>query len=310
MGGPAPKGTAFDHPALFYRGDEHYLSATVPFVLEGHAAGEPVAVAAPLRKLDLLRGELGRAADLVTFLDMTAVGRNPGRIIAEVLLATADRFPGQRVRIIGEPIWPGRSELEYPACVQHEALINLAFRDRSAVILCPYDADDLDDAVLDDAARTHPVIVERTARASAAYDAAGAFTSYNVEFPEPVGAEVVHFDSARLSVARALVASFAQRTSLDADRVDDIVLAVGELAANSIRHGGGRGTLRLWTEGGLLAVEVSDAGTITDPLAGRRPVPITARGGRGLLFVHHLADLVRIHTGPGGTAVRIYARLR
>ena len=34
----------FAHPAFFYRGHAEYLSGTVPFITEGLAAGEPVAV--------------------------------------------------------------------------------------------------------------------------------------------------------------------------------------------------------------------------------------------------------------------------
>jgi len=58
----------------------------------------------------------------------------------------------------------------------------------------------------------------------------------------------------------------------------------------------------------LLVVEVADAGRLDDPLAGRRPAPPHQLGGRGLLMVHHLADLVRTTTGPGGTATRTYWR--
>jgi hypothetical protein len=154
----------FDHPALFYRDAQEYLAGTLPFITEGLAAGAPVAVAVPTANLALLRDELGRDAEHVRMLDMTQVGRNPGRIIPGVPRAFADAHPGQRVRIIGEPIWAQRSETEYPACVQHEALINHAFTGRAATILCPYDLAALDPLVLADAARTHPVLVDRAGR--------------------------------------------------------------------------------------------------------------------------------------------------
>ncbi|NEY36638.1 hypothetical protein GTU99_31595, partial [Streptomyces sp. PRKS01-65] len=158
-GAPAAAGPVdpFVHPALFYRDDEEYLRGTVPFVREGLAAGEPVAVAVPGERLALIREALGDAADGVRMLDMREAGRNPGRIIPGVLRAFADAQPeGRRVRIIGEPIWAGRSDTEYPACVQHEALINAAFQGRTVTILCPYDAHRLDERVLADAHATHP----------------------------------------------------------------------------------------------------------------------------------------------------------
>jgi hypothetical protein len=106
----------FVHPALFYADAEAYLAATVPFIDEGLARGDPVAVAVPTANLHALRTALGPAAAArVRMLDMTEAGANPGRIIPGVLRAFADAHPDRRVRIIGEPVWPGRSELEYPA---------------------------------------------------------------------------------------------------------------------------------------------------------------------------------------------------
>lgn len=134
-------------------------------------------------------------------------------------------------------------------------------------------------------------------------------------------AAVFAFDGPRLAAARRFVRDEGTAVGLDDDRVFDLVLAAGELAANSIRHGGGRGTVRVWTEDesgagphdrppgrGLLVVEVADAGRLDDPLAGRRPATPHQLNGRGLLMVNHLADLVRTTTGPGGTTTRTYWR--
>jgi len=68
----------FVHPALFYRDDHDYLAGTVPFVTEGLAGDEPVAVSVPPARLAVLRRALGTAAERVHMLDMTEVGRNPG----------------------------------------------------------------------------------------------------------------------------------------------------------------------------------------------------------------------------------------
>ena len=302
-------GDPFVHPALLYRGEDAYLEGTVPFILDGLAAGDPVAVAVPRPNLQLLRAALGAAADEVLLLDMSDVGRNPGRILADVLHAAADPHPDRHVRIIGEPIWPGRSELEYAACVQHEALINLSFRGRRTTILCPYDVAGLSAAALADAAETHPVLIEDGGRrSSSAYAPERALSRMNTEFPAPP-APPFAFDASRLSAARRFAADEAQRAGLSEDGIDDFVLGIGELAANSIRHGGGRGTLRVWVEDGMLAGEVRDRGRLDNPLAGRRRAPKTSLGGRGLHVVHHIADLVRTHVGPDGTTTRIYLRL-
>ncbi|WP_161968803.1 ATP-binding protein, partial [Streptomyces orinoci] len=90
--------------------------------------------------------------------------------------------------------------------------------------------------------------------------------------------------------------------------LDDLALAVAELTTNSVVHGGGSGTVRVWAENGHLVWEVEDRGHLTDPLAGRRPPPADRPGGRGLLLVHYLSDLVHTHTRPGATIIRCYVR--
>ncbi|GAA3801326.1 sensor histidine kinase [Streptomyces chiangmaiensis] len=301
-------GETFVHPALFYRGEQQYLAGTVPFVLAGLAAGEPVAVATPPDRLELIRNHLGDRADDVHFVDMTQAGRNPGWIIPGVLRNFADAHGDGRVRIIGEPIWAGRSHLEYPACVQHEALINAAFNEREVTILCPYDADGLDRCVLDDARATHPLVIEDNSEtASAAYSPEQVVAHYNQALPVPPDAVVYVFDGGgQLSGAREFAVRYGRRMGLDGRRLNDLALAVTELTTNSVIHGAGSGTLRIWTEGARIVCEVHDAGRLIDPLAGRRPQAPSAPGGRGLLLVNHIADLVRVHTGDPGTTIRFY----
>jgi anti-sigma regulatory factor (Ser/Thr protein kinase) len=302
-----PDGPAFSHPALFYRGDAEYLAGTLGFVREALAAGEPVAVAVPEPRLSLLREALGDGASQVQFTDMSVAGRNPGRIIPGVLRAFHDaRLPGP-VRIIGEPVWPGRSSLEYPACVQHEALINAAFDGRAATILCPYDAGALAPAVLADARATHPVVIEDgRARTSPGYAPEQAVASYNTPLAEPRHAAAYAFDEERLRGARQFAVRIAGGLGVGGVRLDDLALAVAELTTNSVLHGSGSGELRVWAEGDHTVCEVRDGGRLSDPLAGRRIPPPGRPGGRGLLMVNHLADLVRVHTGPEGTAIRFY----
>lgn len=306
---PGTPAATFHHPALFYRGDDEYLAGTVPFIRGGRAAGEPVAVAVPGPRLAALRDAVPDLAPDVTWLDMTVAGRNPGRIIPGVLRAFADRHTGGHVRIIGEPIWPGRSSTEYPACAQHEALINLAFEGRDVSILCPYDEDGLDPVVLTDARATHPLIIDRDgARPSGDYAPELVIGAYNRPLPEPPAADALRFEFGDLPRVRAFACDRAAGLGLSPAAVGDLELAVNELAANSCVHGGGSGTIRIWAEDGHVVCEIRDGGTITDPLAGRRPAEMSPHGGRGILLVNHLADLVRVHTGPDGTAIRVYMR--
>ncbi|MFF3244673.1 anti-sigma factor RsbA family regulatory protein [Streptomyces sp. NPDC002870] len=298
---------SFVHPALFYRNSQEYLAGTVPFIQKGLAVGEPVAVAVPGSNVQLLRAELGKSAEAVQFIDMKEAGRNPGRIIPKVLRAFADTPPSGRVRIIGEPIWPGRTPAEYPACVQHEALINTAFRGREVTIVCPYDAARLDAAVLADAYATHPVVVDAGREEySDTYDPDRVVAAFNQPLARPLRAAGFAFEAERLPDARDFAVAQAKRLGLAGEREDDFALAVAELTTNSVVHGGGSGTVWVWGEGGQVLCEVTDSGQLSDPLAGRRPPLRDQLGGRGLLMVNYLTDLVRVHTGPEGTAIRFH----
>lgn len=296
------------HPALFYRGVEEYLEGTMSFIRAGLAAGEPVAIAVPSPNLQLILAELGTDADRVSSMDMMRVGRNPARIIPGVLHAFADAHPHERVRIVSEPVWVGRTTTEYPACAQHEALINLAFAGRSVTILCPYDAEGLGPQVLADAEATHPLIIDASGeRTSTTYAPERIVAEYNRPLPAPVAARIT-FDATTLAQARRFATEQAARIGLRSDHTE-LELLVGELTANSVAHGGGSGSLSIWVEDGYLVCEVRDKGHITDPLAGRRPAGRNQLSGRGLLLVNHLADLVRLYTGPDGTTVRLHLGL-
>ncbi|MEU5695645.1 anti-sigma factor RsbA family regulatory protein [Actinosynnema sp. NPDC020468] len=296
----------FVHEALLYRDDAEFVAGTVPFVREGLDNGEPVLVAVPPQRAELLRPALGPHAAEVEFVDITRVGRNPGRILPGVLTPFCDdarNARADRVRVVEEQVWPGRSALEYPACVQHEALVNTALTDRRAWLLCPYDATRLTAGQVRDAERTHPV-VHREPNPDYGEPFAVA-EEFNVPLPPPPpDAVVAVFDLGRLDRVRALVADFA--VGLAADRVEDLVLAVNELTTNSVLHAAGAGTVLLWREGAVVVCEVRDEGGRTGPMVGRRRPDATSRGGFGVVLVHLVCDLVRVHTHAGGTAVRVH----
>jgi anti-sigma regulatory factor (Ser/Thr protein kinase) len=85
---------------------------------------------------------------------------------------------------------------------------------------------------------------------------------------------------------------------------EDMVLVAHELATNAVRHGGGRGRLRLWASDGRLWCEVSDGGPgLSDPFRiGTAPPAPTMPGGRGLWIVRQMSDLT-ISTTTAGTTI-------
>jgi anti-sigma regulatory factor (Ser/Thr protein kinase) len=304
---PTDEPTTFVHEALLYRDHAGYIDHALRFIYDGLAADEPVMVAAPPGNVRLLRERLGPFADEVRFHDMTAAGRNPARIIPWVLGAFMDEHSGRRVRIIGEPIWAGRTADEYPVCVQHEAMINFVFRERAATILCPYDASALTPEVLADAEQTHPIVVDGYhRRASPRYDPHGVADQYNRPLGEPPhGATTLRFELGDLVLVRRAVEAAGALADLPDDRIVDLQTAVNEVATNSVMHGGGSGTLRTWVEDSRVACEVRDFGLLTDALAGRLPPEPLSMRGRGLVMVHYLCDLVQTHLTATGTTIRL-----
>jgi anti-sigma regulatory factor (Ser/Thr protein kinase) len=162
--------------------------------------------------------------------------------------------------------------------------------------------------VIDEAQRTHPFVARGDQRqASSAFEPIDLADPFDRPLPPPPAkAAPVSFGSGDLRRLRTFVAGHAEQAGLEKDAATGVVLAVSEVASNSIRHGGGNGEVRVWAEGRVLVCEVSDRGHITSPLVGRvRPVP-DAGGGAGLWLANQLCDLVQISSSARGTTVRVY----
>lgn len=305
----------FRHEAFLYAGEDRFLAGAVPFIRDGMAAGEPVLVAVSEARGRLLQSTLGGEAERVRFVDMGTVGLNPARIIPVWrdfldVHAIADR----PVRGIGEPMWPGRSAAELVECRHHESLLNLAFGDDVPWrLMCPYDVESLDPESLEVARRTHPYLVDedRAEHQSESYvSPAHAPGPFEGSLPEPrTPPAVTAFAEGELAQVREHVYRHASEAGLGPQRTASVVLAVSELAANSVRHAGGRGTVRVWTEPGEFLGEVSDDGRFESPLVGRtRPTPVQLYG-RGLWLVNQVCDLVQIRSSDRGSVVRVHMRL-
>jgi anti-sigma regulatory factor (Ser/Thr protein kinase) len=306
-------GACFHHATLFYAGEDGFLKRTLPFIEEAVAAEEPIMVAVGCTKIELLREALGGDAGHVHFADMHVLGSNPARIIPAWRRFLADHAPDERpVRGIGEPIWAGRNDAELTECQRHESLLNVAFDGGQAwQLLCPYDLESLDDEVIEAARRSHPFVAQdggsQISDAFSRHEAPGPFDGV-LPAPSTPPRELV-FTREQLRNLRWFVARGASDASLDANRTEDLVLAINELATNSLCHGGGVGTLRIWTEANTLLCEVQDRGHITEPLVGREPPKPKQSSGRGLWVVNHLCDLVQIRSTPTGSTIRVHMHL-
>jgi anti-sigma regulatory factor (Ser/Thr protein kinase) len=302
---------AYRHAAVFYGGLDSFVAKTAPFLRAGVAANEPALVVVGAEKIDALRRELGGDGDGVKFADIQDVGANPARIIP-AWQEFVGAHPGRNTRGIGEPIFPERSPAELTECQHHERLLNPALDGSSLFLICPYDAEALPAEVIAEARRSHPLVQEGdTPHPSDSYDrSAAASGMFDEPLPAPAGpVEELRFDQTGLPAVRSLLRSYATRSGLDLDRTGDLVLAAGELSTNSVRHAGGRGTLRLWREGERLICEISDLGHIHDPLIDRRRPGRNQLGGWGLWIANQACDLLQLRSLATGTVARLHMQL-
>lgn len=305
----------FSHELLLHAGVHGFVAGTLEPVEATLAHGGRVLVAVRDERASALAGALGAEADRVRFVAAHAHERNPARAFPlwREFASEAAAAGGANALGISELVWPGRTAAELGECERHETLLNLALGAGPPWrLLCAYDEDALAPDVIAAAKRAHPLLACGCAsRVNDAYaPGSSAPQPFAGTLPEPLGpAASMTFAAETLGRLRHALSAWAQANGLDGEGSEELVLAVNELAANSVRHGGGAGTLRHWREDGAIVCEVRDAGHISDPLTGRvRPAP-DASSGRGVWLVNQLCDLVQIRSAPTGSVVRVVKRL-
>jgi anti-sigma regulatory factor (Ser/Thr protein kinase) len=297
----------FTHAVLYYRGGDD-LGNVAQILRREVDPSQPVHMAVPAATMRLI-SERWRPGAGSSLLDMTELGRNPARIISAGQ-SFGVQHTGEHVFCVWEPAWPSRSAAELREVCRHEALCNLAFGGRPMTIFCLYDTARLSEAVTAEAGLTHPMRMSAGEQvANRSYLGAGRLPpSCDQPLPPPAdSAASVVFDD-RLGPVRQFSAAEGRAAGLDHARVNDLVLAVSEIAANALSHAGGGGVIRSWCTADEVVCQIEDHGYIGDPLAGRYRKPADAQGGHGLWLVNRVCDLVERRSSPAGTVTRLHMR--
>jgi anti-sigma regulatory factor (Ser/Thr protein kinase) len=115
------------------------------------------------------------------------------------------------------------------------------------------------------------------------------------------------FDVHGLYALRATVAAHAGRLGVAEEAAERLLIVASELAANAIRHGGGRGRLLLWLADGRVYCQVTDEGPgIADGAVGVEPPdPAGTGGGRGMWICRRLSEELIIEPGPGAVVTAV-----
>ncbi len=294
------------HEALPYAGHDQFVSSSVLVLRDGLDRDERLIFFDSQVKLDDVRDALGPDANDVTLVATDEHGRNPSRITT-MLDSFRTGGDGRRSLGVTETVFAARTTNAMLEAQLTESVLNSPTLQSWAMsVICLYDASELDEACMREMRRSHPVIRGESSD-NDDYDAQLLDALYGAGLPPPpTDASALDIIGPQLIEMRDFVRAHATDFGIAADRVDDLVLAANEIGTNSLRHAGGRCTVRMWSEGRSAVCEVLDGGHIHDPLLGRfAPAPVAA-SGRGLWLSNHLCDLVQIRSSDAGTVVRLF----
>jgi anti-sigma regulatory factor (Ser/Thr protein kinase) len=192
-----------------------------------------------------------------------------------------------------------------------DAALNVAMADLPVRITCFYPELPLHLEILDGARRNHPLLLTdgELRHNPGHHDPRAVLTARPAARPPVLGPPDVRllFSAWQLHDVRTTVERALSGHGYERERLEDIVLAVNELATNAVEHGTPEAQLSLWTGQHGLLCEVDDGGTLRDPLPGlQAPHPAEPRG-RGVWIARQLCDSLHVWADGRGTHVRVHA---
>jgi anti-sigma regulatory factor (Ser/Thr protein kinase) len=192
-----------------------------------------------------------------------------------------------------------------------DAALNVALGDLPVRITCFYPELPLHLEILDGARRNHPLLLTsgELRHNPGHHDPRAVLAARPAAQPPLLGPPDVRlsFSAWQLHDVRTTVERTLCGRGYERERMEDIVLAVNELATNAVEHGTPEAQLSLWTGGHGLLCEIDDGGTLRDPLPGlQAPHPAEPRG-RGVWIARQLCDSLHVWADGRGTHVRVHA---
>ncbi|MCP9953679.1 sensor histidine kinase [Actinomadura madurae] len=302
---------ALEHRAFLYGGTDEFLSVAVPYLKAGLERDQAVVAVAREPNLAALRDTLAPYGAAIDYIDSAGFYQHPVRTLRDYQNLVRDSAP-RSVCALAEPVWDGWSERQALEWVRYESLINVVFGETDACALCPYDTETLPARILNEARRTHPLLVTgRQDGGNSEYVdpvAFGAGCDRRVRLDRPADADYLAIDGADLHGLRSFVGERAHKHGLAKQTAQNLVTAANEVAANALQHGTPPIGLWVWQDGPDLICEVGDHGfwhPAPGPLTGYVPPDSALQRGFGLWTVRLLVDLMELRTGWDGTFVRL-----
>lgn len=293
--------TVPDHVSVPYSAATELAARLAPRLSTRLAAGAPVLAVLDAPERLALVAELGTDAERVRFADPADVHAVPAFTVAMRWARLGRDTDGARAVVVGQHVdLPGRGPEHW---ARLDIALNVAIEGVPVTVLCPH--------------RDTPARIEQTHPLLLTADGPRRSTRYRpppeavVDYPPPPPPELGHpdfelrFGLSELLGLRRRIAAAAATAGLEVDRVSDLVLAVNELAANSVEHGPGVGRLAVWVGPGEVTVEVADSGRMDVPFPGLVAPPPTGVRGRGLWLASELTDVLQVWSDAEGTVIRV-----
>jgi anti-sigma regulatory factor (Ser/Thr protein kinase) len=312
IGSVARDGATLVHRACFYDSAAELTRAVEPIVRAGLRGGDVVFAAAKPATLEALRDLLGDEAGHVELHDGGEWCARPWERLGAIREMLASLPDGTTLYVLGEPPWGG-SDAAVREWARFESIVNLALAGAPVVSVCLYDERELPDEILRHGRRTHP---ERLAYGT---------VSRCEDFVPPaelvpalaLPVEGIPFDGIReltlngnQHAFRAALTRAATELGVPRERLEQVVVAVNEVATNALLHGRPPLRARCWAAGGDFVCEIVDSGPgLTDPLAGWLLPATPSEGGWGLSIARQLCDAVEIAPEGEGTRVTLHVEL-
>jgi anti-sigma regulatory factor (Ser/Thr protein kinase) len=300
------------HEAVYYDTSSELVDATAPLLRRALAQGEDVALVCTDGNNRALVEALGDN-DRIQMLPRPEIYRKAVTAVAYFRDFVQERLAAgaPRVCILGEANFgtDGRGLDEWR---RYEALLNYALSPFPLWSMCGYDTRVLQEPVLVTGELSHPYLRRDGMQAAnlAHVDPAELMRLADADghlVPELEPAvtipEVLELGDLHRELKLLLVSE-----GMDRERVEDVVIAVHEVATNGLRHGEPPVTVRAWVSPGRFVCTVTDRGAgFDDPFAGyvRGGGEDLPEGRLGLWLARQLCDEVATSRTPEGFTARL-----
>ena len=292
----------YSHGLLVHDNDEELLEGTRAFVEQGLASGDQVLVHGTRDRVALLHEALGTHPRLDYGFD-DELYLDPTRTLFAYQRKLAARTEPTRLWVTGTvPL--GCDAAAQAAWNRYESAVDEALGAYPFRALCAYDTRTSPAAVIAAARATHSTVSNGPASgASPDYVTPAAFLADPLArvpapptSPPSVATTVIHLGD--LTRARHLLGTSARSGSaVSSQTIEQVLIAVNEVAANGLVHGRAPVHISLWTDVDVLTCLIEDSGPGNlDPMTGFRCPD--GREHMGLWVARQLVDDLFIGDSP------------